>query len=51
MSSFALETSNLIENRQFGNVAINIIANGASSIGARIGGRQLTSVILRGDLI
>lgn len=51
MSSFALETSNLIDNRQFGNVAINIIANVALSIGAVMGGRQLTSVIFRGDLI
>src|SRR6185503_729601 len=50
MSSFALETSNLIDNRQFGNVAINIIANVALSIGAVIGGRQLTSIIFRGDL-
>lgn len=51
MSSFALETSNLIDNRQFGNVAINIIANVALSIGAVIGGRQLTSIVFRGDLI
>ena len=51
MSSFALETSSLIDNRQFGNVAINIIANVALSIGAVIGGRQLTSLIFRGDLI
>jgi CrcB protein len=50
MSSFALETSNLIDNRQFGNVAINIIANVALSIGAVVGGRQLTSIIFRGDL-
>ncbi len=51
MSSFALETSNLLDNRQFGNVAINIIANVALSIGAVVGGRQLTSIIFRGDLI
>jgi fluoride exporter len=50
MSSFALETSSLIDNRQFGNVAINIIANVALSIGAVIGGRQLTSIIFSGDL-
>ncbi|HLG37758.1 MAG TPA: fluoride efflux transporter CrcB [Nitrososphaera sp.] len=50
MSSFALETSSLIDNRQFGSVAINIIANVALSIGAVIGGRQLTSIIFRGDL-
>jgi CrcB protein len=51
MSSFALETNNLIDNRQFGNVAINIIANVSLSIGAVLGGRQLTRVIFRGDLI
>jgi CrcB protein len=51
MSSFALETSNLLDNRQFGNVAINIMANVALSIGAVMGGRQLTSIIFRGDLI
>lgn len=51
MSSFALETSNLIDNRQFGNVAINIITNVALSIGAVMGGRQLTYVIFRGDFI
>jgi fluoride exporter len=50
MSSFALETSSLIDNRQFGNVAINVIANVALSIGAVVGGRQLTSIIFRGDL-
>ena len=50
MSSFALETSNLVDNRQFGNVAINILANVALSIGAVVGGRQLTSIIFRGDL-
>jgi fluoride exporter len=50
MSSFALETSNLIDNRQFGNVAINILANVGLSIGAVIGGRSLASLILKGGL-
>ncbi|HEV8386149.1 MAG TPA: fluoride efflux transporter CrcB [Nitrososphaera sp.] len=50
MSSFALETSSLVDNRQFGNVAINVIANVGLSIGAVIGGRQLTGMIFRGDL-
>lgn len=50
MSSFALETSNLIDNRQFGNVAINIIANVALSLAAVMGGRQLTGFIFKGDL-
>src|SRR5437773_955905 len=33
MSSFALETMNMIDNRQFGSVAINIIANVGLSLG------------------
>ena len=46
MSSFALATSNMIDNRQFGNVAINIIANVGLSIGAVIGGRSITSLLV-----
>jgi len=46
MSSFALETSNMIDNRQFGNIAINILANVGLSIGAVIGGRSMASVLL-----
>ncbi|SRR5581483_2567215 len=45
MSSFALETSNLIDNRQFGNLAINILANVGLSIGAVIGGRSVASLL------
>jgi len=45
MSSFALETSNLIDNRQFGNLAINILANVGLSIGAVIGGRSIASLL------
>ena len=48
MSSFALETSNMIDNRQFGNVAINVIANLGLSIGAVIVGRSLTGLMLKG---
>lgn len=47
MSSFALETTGMLENRQFGNVAINILANVGLSIGAIIGGRSLASAIIR----
>ena len=47
MSSFALETTGMIENRQFANVAINIIANVGLSIGAIVGGRSLASAIIR----
>jgi CrcB protein len=50
MSSFALETTTMIDNRQFGNVAINVIANVALSIGALMAGRSLTSLALRGTV-
>lgn len=50
MSSFALETSNLLDDRQFSGVAFNIAANVGLSIGAVIGGRSLASVIFRGGL-
>jgi CrcB protein len=46
MSSFALETSNMIDNRQFANVAINIIANVGLSIGAVVGGRSIATVLV-----
>lgn len=46
MSSFALETSNMIDNRQFGNAAANILANVGLSIGAVVGGRSIASVLL-----
>jgi CrcB protein len=50
MSSFALETTNMIDNRQFGNIAINIIANVGLSIGAVMAGRSMTSLIIKGGL-
>lgn len=50
MSSFALETTTLFKNRQFGSVALNILANVGLSIGALMGGRSLTSLIMRGTL-
>jgi CrcB protein len=50
MSSFALETSAMIDDRQFGNVALNILANVGLSIGAVIGGRSLAAVIMKVDL-
>ena len=50
MSSFALETVNLADNRQFGHMAINILANVGLSIGAIVGGRSLATVILKGGL-
>ena len=48
MSSFAMETSNLINDRQYSLMAINIVANVGISLGAIFGGRALTSVILGG---
>jgi CrcB protein len=48
MSSFALETSAMIDNRQFGNVAINILANVGLSIGAVFGGRTLVEALVKG---
>lgn len=48
MSSFALESVNLMDNKQYSLVAINIITNVGLSLGAIFGGRALTSVILGG---
>jgi len=45
MSSFALETSNLIDSNRFSLVILNIIANVGLSIGALISGRLLGSVV------
>jgi len=50
MSSFALETTNLFENRQFSLVAINILANVGLSIGAIFGGKTLMTGIVSGGL-
>ena len=48
MSSFALETSNLFENKQLGLVAVNILSNVGLSIGAIFGGKALMTVIFQG---
>jgi CrcB protein len=50
MSSFALETTSMIDNRQFGNVALNILANVGLSIGAIMGGRSLAGLAIKGGL-
>ena len=47
MSSFALESSNLLDNKQFSIFGLNILANVGLSLGAVILGRVLTSTILR----
>ena len=46
MSSFALETSNLLDSNRFSLVAINILANVGLSLGAVIGGRVLGDLAL-----
>ena len=46
MSSFALETSNLLDSNRFNLVALNIIANVGLSLGAVIGGREVGNVVL-----
>lgn len=48
MSSFAFEISAMIDDRQFGNVAINILANVGLSIGAIFVGRTLAEAVLKG---
>lgn len=50
MSSLALESSNLLDNRQFSLLTINIIANVGLSIGAIFGGKTLMTVITSGGL-
>ena len=46
MSSFALETTNLLEGNRFTLLALNIIANVGLSLGAIIGGRALGNVLM-----
>ena len=48
MSAFALETSNLLENSNYGLVALNLLANIGLSIGAIFGGRALMNTIING---
>ena len=46
MSSFALDSSNLLDSNHYGALGINIVANIGLSIGALIGGKSLMSVII-----
>jgi fluoride exporter len=46
MSSFALETSNLLDSNRFSLLALNILANFGLSLGAIFGGRILGDVLL-----
>lgn len=44
MSAFALESSVLLENKQFGMMALNVLANVGLSIGAIFAGKSLMSL-------
>jgi CrcB protein len=46
MSSFALETTNLLESNRFTLLALNILTNVGLSLGAIIGGRALGNVLM-----
>ncbi len=46
MSSFALETTNLMEGNQFILMALNILANVGLSVGAVMGGRAVGNVVM-----
>lgn len=46
MSSFALETSNLIDSNRFSFVALNILANVGLSLGAVVAGRGLGDLVM-----
>ena len=46
MSSFALDSTNLLENNHYGTLVINILANVGLSITALIGGKSLMSAII-----
>lgn len=46
MSSFALESTNLLEDNRFTLVALNILANVGLSLTAVIGGRALGNVVM-----
>ncbi|QLH02098.1 fluoride efflux transporter CrcB [Nitrosopumilus cobalaminigenes] len=46
MSSFALDSTNLLENHHYGTLAINLLANVGLSIAALIGGKSLMSAVV-----
>ena len=46
MSSFALETTNLMDGNRFGLMALNILLNVGLSLAAVIGGRALGNVLM-----
>lgn len=48
MSSFALDSSNLLDNQHYATLAANIIANIGLSIGALIAGKSIMSALVNG---
>ncbi|HJU14454.1 MAG TPA: CrcB family protein [Candidatus Nitrosotalea sp.] len=50
MSSFALEASNMLDNKQYLLVAANILTNVGLSLGAIFGGKALAGMMLEGGL-
>ena len=48
MSSFALESSNMLDGKQYSLVALSMITNVGLSLGAIFGGRALTSMLIGG---
>ena len=46
MSSFALDSNNLLENNHYGTFVVNFLANTGLSITALIGGKSLMSAII-----
>ncbi|WP_245867420.1 fluoride efflux transporter FluC [Candidatus Nitrosotalea bavarica] len=46
MSSFALESSNMIDNKQYSMIALNVITNVGLSLGAIFGGKALVTAIV-----
>ena len=48
MSSFALDSSNLLDNQNYFALGINILTNIGFSIGALIGGKSIMSAIVNG---
>lgn len=48
MSSFALDSSNLLENQHYVTLTANIIANIVLSIGALIAGKSIMSALVNG---
>ncbi|MDH3677048.1 MAG: fluoride efflux transporter CrcB [Nitrosopumilus sp.] len=48
MSSFALDSSNLLDNQHYAALAVNIITNIGLSIGALIAGKSIMSAVVNG---